>query len=314
MLAAQKALLVQDGAPAPVMQTLTVPRDAGPAKVLDDISAVAVLTTGERLVADRGERGVFRFDAAGKYLGPFSPIRASRIALGPVEQIALLDRDTKSVALFDRTGKSLSRIAAKAAGYELMNPADVAFDVLGHLYVLDGTQVQVFAPDGALVATSPAARRPQRGRSGRGRRWRSTRRRGCTSTTSARSACRSISDATADCWRATHARKGPTVPVLVLPCALGAGGVVLRGAQAPAGWDADLAEGQRLFDELDYEHAVPLLSRAILALEPMAPQQPQARTALVSAYGMRARALFGLDDPAKAQDDFRALLDHRSLV
>ena len=40
----------------------------------------------------------------------------------------------------------------------------------------------------------------------------------------------------------------------------------------------------------------------------MAPQQPQARTALVSAYGMRARALFGLDDPTKAQDDFRALL------
>jgi hypothetical protein len=91
-------------------------------------------------------------------------------------------------------------------------------------------------------------------------------------------------------------------------CAMMAGGTVLRGAQAPAGSDADLAEGQHLFEELDYEHAVPLLSRAIIALEPMAPQQPQARTALVSAYGMRARALFGLDDPAKAQDDFRALL------
>src|SRR5215217_6430694 len=91
-------------------------------------------------------------------------------------------------------------------------------------------------------------------------------------------------------------------------CAMTAGGTVLRGAQAPAGSDADLAEGQRLFEELDYEHAVPLLSRAILALEPMASQQPDARSALVSAYGMRARALFGLDDPAKAQDDFRALL------
>jgi hypothetical protein len=97
------------------------------------------------------------------------------------------------------------------------------------------------------------------------------------------------------------------VLLVIAVCAL-AGGAVLRGAQAPAGWDADLAEGQRLFDELDYEHAVPLLSRAIIALEPMAPQQPQARAALVSAYGMRARALFGLDDPAKAQDDFRSLL------
>jgi PDZ domain/PEGA domain len=97
--------------------------------------------------------------------------------------------------------------------------------------------------------------------------------------------------------------------LVIAVCSMAAsGGAVLRGAQAPAGWDADLAEGQRLFDELDYEHAVPLLSRAIIALEPMVRQQPQARTALVSAYGMRARALFGLDDPVKAQDDFRALL------
>jgi glucose/arabinose dehydrogenase len=153
VLAAQKALLVQEGAPAPAMQTLTVPRDGAPAKVLDDISAVAVLTNGERLVADRGQRGVFRFDAAGKYLGPFSAIRASRIALGPGEQVALLDRDNKTVALLDRTGKAVSRISTKAAGYELMNPTDVAFDVLGHVYVLDAAQVHVFAAGGALVAT-----------------------------------------------------------------------------------------------------------------------------------------------------------------
>ena len=153
VLAAQKALLIQEGTPVPVMQTLTVPRDGGQAKVLDDISAVAVLSSGERLVADRGQRGVFRFDTAGKYLGPFSAVRASRIALGPGEQVALLDRDNKSVALLDRTGKALSRISSKAAGYELMNPTDVAFDVLGHLYVLDAAQVHVFAAGGALVAT-----------------------------------------------------------------------------------------------------------------------------------------------------------------
>ena len=99
----------------------------------------------------------------------------------------------------------------------------------------------------------------------------------------------------------------PCIPAIAI-CALLAGGPVLRGAQAPAPWEADLAEGQRLFDELDYEHAVPLLSRAILALEPMAAQQPGARAALVGAYGMRARSLFGLDDSAKAQADFRALL------
>ena len=102
------------------------------------------------------------------------------------------------------------------------------------------------------------------------------------------------------------ARRGLLMVIAV--CAMAAGGAVLRGAQAPGGWDVDLAEGQRLFDELDYEHALPLLSRAIIALGPMAPQQPPARAALVSVYGMRARALFGLDDATKAEDDFRALL------
>ena len=97
------------------------------------------------------------------------------------------------------------------------------------------------------------------------------------------------------------------IPVVVL-CGMFAAATAVRGAQVPAPWEADLTEGQRLFDELDYEHAVPLLSRAILTLEPMAAGQPDARRALVSAYGMRARSLFGLDDTAKAQDDFRELL------
>jgi len=153
VLAAQRALLVQEATPSPQMLTLTVPRESGIAKVLDDISAVAMLTTGERLVADRAQRGVFRFDPAGKFLGPFAPIRASRIAVGPTEQIALLDRDNKAVSIVDRTGKQLVRVAARGTGYELINPADIAFDVLGHLYVLDAAQVVVFAPDGRFVTT-----------------------------------------------------------------------------------------------------------------------------------------------------------------
>ena len=99
-----------------------------------------------------------------------------------------------------------------------------------------------------------------------------------------------------------------SLPLVVVVWVLGAGGLAARGAQGTPPWEADLADGQRLFGELDYEHAVPVLTRAILALEPMAEQQPAAKTALVGAYGLRARALFGLDDSVKAQDDFRALL------
>jgi tetratricopeptide (TPR) repeat protein len=99
-----------------------------------------------------------------------------------------------------------------------------------------------------------------------------------------------------------------SLPVVLAVWLFGPGDLAARGAQGTAPWEADLAEGQRLFGELDYEHAVPVLTRAILALEPMAGQQPAAKTALVGAYGLRARALFGLDDSVKAQDDFRALL------
>jgi hypothetical protein len=132
---------------------LTAPRDGGPQKVLDDLSAVAILSTGDRLVADRSARAVYRFDAAGKFVSPFASVRASRIAVGPGDLVALLDRDTKSVTVVDRDGKPSARIMTKGTGYQLDNPADVAFDALGHLYVLDRSAVAVFTASGRLVTT-----------------------------------------------------------------------------------------------------------------------------------------------------------------
>jgi PDZ domain/PEGA domain len=77
---------------------------------------------------------------------------------------------------------------------------------------------------------------------------------------------------------------------------------------AAARAETELAEARRLFDALDYERAVPVLDRAIVMLEPMAPGQLAAASALVSAYEMRARARFGLGDQEGAQADFRALV------
>jgi hypothetical protein len=157
LVTAQRALLQQDGTPTPALLTLTVPRDGGQARVLDDISAVVAMSSGERLVADRGQRGVFRFTEDGKYVRPFFAGRFSRLALGPADAVALLDRDGKTVTVVDGSGKPIARIATKGGGYELSAPADVAFDPLGHLYVLDGAAVHVFGPSGALVTsfTSP---------------------------------------------------------------------------------------------------------------------------------------------------------------
>jgi TolA-binding protein len=156
----QKALLQQDAGDGPPLQTLTVPRpDAAQARVLDDLTAVAQLPTGDRLVADRSQRAVYRFDDKGKFVAPFASVRAHRIAVGPGEQVALLDRDAKGVTVVDREGKPISRIMAKGEGYELQNPADVAYDALGHLYVLDNAAMVVFAPDGRPVTTFAVADR-----------------------------------------------------------------------------------------------------------------------------------------------------------
>jgi TolA-binding protein len=146
----QKAALQQEGPPGTPLSlaTLTVPSGNGPAKVLGDMSAIAVLSTNERLVADRDQRAVFKFDAAGKFTGPFAAFRAHRVAVGPGDVVALLDRDANTVSLYDRNGKPGVKLARGAE-----RPVDIAFDSMGHLYVLDKAAVLVFAPDGKLVTT-----------------------------------------------------------------------------------------------------------------------------------------------------------------
>ena len=151
----QKAVMQQEGnaAAGAGLVTLTAPRDNGQAKVLEDLSAVVVLSTGDRIVADRGARAVYRFDAAGKYISPFATVRANRMAVGPGDLVVMLDRDNKSVIVVDRGGKSLVKILGRGQGYELSNPNDVAFDELGHIYVLDRGAVLVFAQDGKLLTS-----------------------------------------------------------------------------------------------------------------------------------------------------------------
>jgi TolA-binding protein/DNA-binding beta-propeller fold protein YncE len=154
----QKAVMQQEGPtgqPATLL-TLTIPSGSGPASVLDEMAAVGVLSTGERVVADRDRRGVFRFDPAGKFVGPFAAVRANRLAVGPGDLVALLDRDAKAISVFDRGGKPATRLQPRGAGYELKDPVDIAYDSMGHLYVLEKAIVAVFAPDGHLVTAFSA--------------------------------------------------------------------------------------------------------------------------------------------------------------
>jgi hypothetical protein len=85
---------------------------------------------------------------------------------------------------------------------------------------------------------------------------------------------------------------------------------LLAAVPVPAQEPADLVEGRRLFDALEYEQALTFLDRAISALEPQASRDPGGRTALISALEMRARARFGMGNREGAVADFRTLLSH----
>jgi outer membrane protein assembly factor BamD (BamD/ComL family) len=148
----QKTLVSREGDKGYQRLPLTAGQGAS-ARLLQDIAAGARLSTGELIVADREVRSAGRFDATGKFLGNFAGGRFSRVAVGPGDEVALIDADANSVTWADRTGKVLAKIPARGTGYLLDDPADVAFDVFQHLYVLDKTKVVIFAPGGKLVAT-----------------------------------------------------------------------------------------------------------------------------------------------------------------
>ena len=95
-----------------------------------------------------------RVSPVGKYISNFATLNAGRMARSAADDIAIIDRDAKGIAITDRDGKITNRIQAKGANYALEDPLDVAFDALGHLYVLDGkSAVYVFGPRYRLVAS-----------------------------------------------------------------------------------------------------------------------------------------------------------------
>jgi hypothetical protein len=44
------------------------------------------------------------------------------------------------------------RVPSQAAGYQLLGPVDLAFDSLGHLYLLERDSVVVFTPTGEFLS------------------------------------------------------------------------------------------------------------------------------------------------------------------
>jgi TolA-binding protein len=155
----QAGLRPETGNPVPLL----LKRANEEPKLLDSVDAVVHLSNGDWLVMDNGERVIHRFSATGDYVGPFTTARVSRMALNAVDEVAGIDRDQRSIVLFDPTGKLTTRIPLRVPGsYELTNPEDLTFDDFGHLYVLDRTAIAVFTPHPAAPA-APGAKPPPAG-------------------------------------------------------------------------------------------------------------------------------------------------------
>jgi TolA-binding protein len=127
---------------------VSVPKPDGSPRVLDSVTAGVVTSKGDLLLADKDTKGIGRFSTDGKFLAPFAPVATLRLAIDSTDRVAALEQDGGGVALLEPDGRVRSKIAARGAGYEFDKIVDLAFDALGHLYVLDRGQgaVHVFAP------------------------------------------------------------------------------------------------------------------------------------------------------------------------
>jgi DNA-binding beta-propeller fold protein YncE len=134
----------------------TPEKEPGKTRPVEEIPSVVAMSTGQRLIMDRKAKNVIRVGVDGRYAGNFlANVNGEKLALNRLDDVAVIERDSKGVTIADRDGKVLTKIAPKGANYQFDEPIDLTFDQLGHLYVLDrgkGT-VYVFNPKYKLIST-----------------------------------------------------------------------------------------------------------------------------------------------------------------
>jgi tetratricopeptide (TPR) repeat protein len=143
------------------VKSFSIPGDkAGVPLPLDDLAAAVQTPGGGFLVADQKRKRVFRFDGQLKPLGTFPDAREReviRLVVDGEGGIALLDREERTLRVFDEAGRALRVLGPRGAGYELRKPVDVAVDAMRNTYLADEEAgVLVFSPQGELLATVTA--------------------------------------------------------------------------------------------------------------------------------------------------------------
>ena len=125
--------------------TLRAPDRNGRAEPLRRIRAVAVAPEGFWVWDDRREQ-VLRFARSGLFLGPapHPPLERVRVIARHPEGHLVAATERDGVLAFAADGR---RIFHLARGPALEDPADLVFDDLGHLYVLDREGPRVLVHD-----------------------------------------------------------------------------------------------------------------------------------------------------------------------
>jgi len=149
----RRDLMVPDGG-APVQ--VSVPQSGRLPRPVEEIPAVIALSNGDRLVSDKSQKTVIRYSPQTKYVAPFlSNTNTERMARSELDDIAIYDRDAKTIVLVDRDARPIGKLPLKGTNYAIGDVRDLTFDRLGHLYVLDGDKptIYVFGPRNRLVTT-----------------------------------------------------------------------------------------------------------------------------------------------------------------
>jgi sugar lactone lactonase YvrE len=154
VIIARNEVLIADRAESQMISTPE--KEPGKTRPVEEIPSVVAMSTGQRLIMDRKAKNVIRVGVDGRYAGNFlANVNGEKLALNRLDDVAVIERDSKGVTIADRDGKVLTKIAPKGANYQFDEPIDLTFDQLGHLYVLDrgkGT-VYVFNPKYKLIST-----------------------------------------------------------------------------------------------------------------------------------------------------------------
>ena len=135
------------------VRSYSVPTDKpGVTEPLEKIESAVVTPGGLTLIADDKRKRVCRFDAKGVFQGPFPDTRERqgvRLAIDAEGDVTVLEREQKTVQVYDEAGKPLRSVAPRGAGWELKKPVDVAVDPFRNTYVADEEGfVYLFSPQG----------------------------------------------------------------------------------------------------------------------------------------------------------------------